>query len=1148
MKPIVFKLLRIVAATLFALLLTVAAVLICAVRFLHSDRLAPLVCKIAEDNLNAKVEIDSLALAFEPAFPVLRVKTSGITIVSHALDMLPDSLRRGLPPYSDTLLTVERFSGAINVAKFLTNSTIELHNVEIVRPGVNIVVTPQMSNFDIYHSALDSVEGPITSLPAISIDRFAFVEPREMRFFNAADSTEASVVLLAHADLDGSDSPDYSVRLEGEFSGPMARTLLELDGFQFGVNGRLHWNPAHPQLLSVEKLRLRGAFVEAVVDAAVSMGQYLNIEHATVNVEHLRISDVLSLVPAPDLRKAGLDPAHFQTDAQAEIQVTLQQPYIVGVDSLPYANIKIEIPECGITSGAARFHNVSLAASAGIFGAETDRAIAVLDRFTIAGPATSLLVSGDCYPLRDDPSFNVSVSGRCNLANLPPKIAELARAYIAGKLDVKLNCSGAVSMFADGMYHNIAAEGTIKASDLYYLNNDTTNMVDIPSLNITFDSQHRIGSKVLLSAKVAADTVTMLFGGTGVDIGGVSLGIGALNEGRPADSTIVMPIGGGLKVRTLDVRSITDSAGMHLRGLNSYVALRRFNGDKHLPMISLHGEADRIAAGSPTTIFVLNKANIDASTHKLPYRAAAHKAFKATVDSLTRVHPHLSPDSVLRLAVERRRHRPKHKHVTTAYESEGELIEWHTSNSFRRFLLDWQLEGSVNTHRARLYTPFFPLRNSIRRLDLRFNTDTVELRNIEYRAGHSNLQINGLLSNVRRAFTSNARLKVNLSVQSDTVDVNEIAQGIFAGSAYAERRRKGHREADMHMHASDFDERLEALTDNKPDSVGPLLIPVNIDARVDLKAANILYSDLKLNHMGGQILVYDGAVNINNLHARSDAGALELSALYSAAHPADMKFGFGMQLSDFKIEKFLNLVPAIDSIMPLMRDFSGVIDANMAATVDIDSAMNFVLPTLDAAVHLSGDSLAFVNPETYRKIGKWLRFRDKADNTIKHLSVELLVKDNRMELFPFTIDIDRYRLGVTGYNDLDLNFNYHIAVLKSPIPFKFGVTIKGNPDHYKVRLGGAKFNDAAVPRDLAVVDTARVNLVRQIQNVFRRGVANSNFANLHMPARPDLSPLKEAENEVLTPADSAQYIRNGLIEVPAPDSTTVLPTKKRKSK
>ena len=67
-----------------------------------------------------------------------------------------------------------------------------------------------------------------------------------------------------------------------------------------------------------------------------------------------------------------------------------------------------------------------------------------------------------------------------------------------------------------------------------------------------------------------------------------------------------------------------------------------------------------------------------------------------------------------------------------------------------------------------------------------------------------------------------------------------------------------------------------------------------------------------------------------------------------------MKLGFGLMLNDFKIDKFPNLVPAIDSIMPLMRDISGIIDADLAATVDVDSNMNMVLPTLDAAVKLQG--------------------------------------------------------------------------------------------------------------------------------------------------------------------------------------------------
>ncbi len=369
-------------------------------------------------------------------------------------------------------------------------------------------------------------------------------------------------------------------------------------------------------------------------------------------------------------------------------------------------------------------------------------------------------------------------------------------------------------------------------------------------------------------------------------------------------------------------------------------------------------------------------------------------------------------------------------------------------------------------------------------------------------------------------------------MKSDTVDVNELTVAAFAGAAYAEKLRQGTvGKINLASLDGDLDNQVDALVSQTPDSAGPLLVPTNIDANINVAAENILYSDLHLHDLRGDILMFDGGLNLNNLRAESDAGSLSLSALYSAPAPRDMKLGFGLMLNDFKIDKFLNLVPAIDSIMPLMRDISGIIDADLAATVDVDSNMNMVLPTLDAAVKLQGDSLAFINAETYRTLGKWLRFRDRADNKIKHMSVELLVRDNRMDIFPFTFDIDRYKLGVMGYNDLALNFDYHIAVLKSPLPFKFGINIKGNPDKYKVRFGGAKFREGMVSQSVAVVDTARVNLVRQIQNVFRRGVRNSRFARLAPGRRPAYVSAADG-SDTLSRADSLALIGEGILPPP----------------
>lgn len=275
----------------------------------------------------------------------------------------------------------------------------------------------------------------------------------------------------------------------------------------------------------------------------------------------------------------------------------------------------------------------------------------------------------------------------------------------------------------------------------------------------------------------------------------------------------------------------------------------------------------------------------------------------------------------------------------------------------------------------------------------------------------------------------------------------------------------------------------------------------------------------------------NGRVNFHNLRASSDIGSVDLSALYSAPEPADMQFGFGLVLKGFNIERFLRLVPAIDSIMPLMRDISGIIDANIAATVDIEPNMDLDLSTLNAAVRMEGDSLRLLDGDTYRTMAKWLMFKNKNYNLIDSMSVELLIDKGMMELFPFVFNLDRYRLGVQGYNDMAMNFNYHVAVLKSPLPFKFGITLKGNPDDFKVRLGKARFNERTAIERPAIVDTTRINLLRQIEGIFRRGVANSRIAPLKFATRPQAQNI-DLNSDTLSRADSLVLIREGLIPAP----------------
>ena len=171
---------------------------------------------------------------------------------------------------------------------------------------------------------------------------------------------------------------------------------------------------------------------------------------------------------------------------------------------------------------------------------------------------------------------------------------------------------------------------------------------------------------------------------------------------------------------------------------------------------------------------------------------------------------------------------------------------------------------------------------------------------------------------------------------------------------------------------------------------------------------------------------------------------------------------------------------------------------------------------------------------------------------IDSMTVEMIVDNSRMQMFPFVFNLDRYKLGVMGNNDMAMNFNYHVAVLKSPLPFKFGINISGNPDDMKIRLGKAKFNEKNMSKTVSIADTTRVNLVQQIRNVFRRGARNARLNRI------DFSSIKDAymyvgdmKSDTISHADSLYFIREGLIAAPdtiKPDSPQVNDKKRPKKK
>lgn len=1135
-KSVLKRVCKILIWTTLSLLTLVVVALASVVWILSPDRLTSIVNGVANDFVtDAHVKVERVELTFWSSFPQLRVDVDSLTVTSHVLDSINNPL---VPTDHSNLLSIGHFHGGVNVMALIAGE-IKVYDVELRRPAINIVaLNDSTTNLDIFSpSAPDTTASePINSLPEITLDRFAIVEALPIRYRAIADSIDAGIIIKS-TQFEGNNAPQYTLSFIGNASALLPPSIIEPD-VPMGINGVINWDPSNPLCIDLNDFEINVAELNSTLCASFDMTRQPTVNTLDFKINRLAIADVITHLSEEFQKQLKI----INTDLTVSVGAVLTKPYVLTDSLLPSLDATLNLHKGNLTLGNQHKPlTLSADVAASIVGNNLDASVVKVKSCKVNGVSINADFNGTLSSLMSDPAINGHFDGKIFFNNLPPVALRLIPGKITGVLTANTSMNFRLSHLSKNGFHQAKLKGQADLHNFTY----TDSMTDFYTRATTFrfgtsDSfvrnNHRVDS--LLTASVKIDTASVKYSGLDMRINDMRAGINCKNVASSLDSTSINPISGIFKVSRLVFRS-DDSTRVRLRDIGCRASLRRFKGDNKVPMLSLAVDAKRINYGDPLNRLNLSGGKINVTAHLRPRRQMSPK-IKARFDSIAKANPDISADSVYKLMMPARR-RMTQRATQIANE---EMLDFALDNTTKDLLRRWNVKGKVTATRGRLFTPYFPLRNRLTDINVEFSTDSVVLRDIKYNVGHSDFRINGRIDNIRRALTTRSGrtpLELNLYVSSDTIDVNELAEAAFAGAAFADKVAKNN----IVIANIEDEDSIQAAIENLQDTsaMSAIIIPKNITASLNMRARNIIYADMLMKKFRGNVKINNGAINLHRLSAATDMGSVGMSALYSAPNKKDINFGFGLEIKELQLDKLLKMIPAVDSLMPMMKNFEGIINADIAATSDIDSTMNLVLPSLNAAVKLHGDSLVLLDAETFKMLSKWLMFKNKKRNMINNVAVEILVENSMLELFPFKFDIDRYRLGVMGHNDMAFNFDYHVSVLKSPLPFKFGLNVSGNADDMKIRVGKAKYNENNSNQRVAIVDTVRVNLLNQIENVFRRGVKLGKL-NVNRQGLSMINRNGDVSSDTISHADSLLLIKEGLLP-PQPQDTVPQPNQSK---
>jgi len=589
-------------------------------------------------------------------------------------------------------------------------------------------------------------------------------------------------------------------------------------------------------------------------------------------------------------------------------------------------------------------------------------------------------------------------------------------------------------------------------------------------------------------------------------------------------TSTVIPMSGNFTAGTLEYTAL-DSSTITLREIKTNLRMRPQRENRALPTIRFDTEVSRLSIrGTEGSRFNVRDASIaltanrnDPNQQRRRQPPTAHQ-----LDSLQRLFPNVERDS---LANHARRQRRSSRAAADDFADDDIDIQ---NTELGAMLRDWALEGSVKSRTGRMVSPMFPLRTRLQNIDLLFTSNDATLQNADITLGESRINLTGKVSNIRRAMNTGRGLTVETVIKSDTLNLNELFAAAMSGAAYAEADDEQKKAIANAKDDDELERIIQAMNEGKEDEAPQLIVVpsnVSIDARLDI--SNGRYADIIINRLTGGLLMRDRVLQLNDIMAITSMGEINLTALYATRSRTDITLGTDLEFKDIQIEDFISIIPAVDEFAPMLSSFRGIVNAQVAATMSLDSTMDIILPSINASCRIRGKNMVLLDGEEFAEIAKTLRFRNREENLVDSIAVEMLISNNQVQVFPFIMEMDRYRVAISGIQNLDMSFSYHISVLRSPLPFRLGVNVSGTEENMRFRLGRARYRDNNMPTHVTVIDETRINLRSQIDNFMQQGIDAARFSQFAAPVLEQ--PLGEAGGEMTT-QDSLALYRDGMAE------------------
>ncbi len=314
--------------------------------------------------------------------------------------------------------------------------------------------------------------------------------------------------------------------------------------------------------------------------------------------------------------------------------------------------------------------------------------------------------------------------------------------------------------------------------------------------------------------------------------------------------------------------------------------------------------------------------------------------------------------------------------------------------------LNTATSGTMEMKNIVYSSPDFPQGMKLTTASFSLNPDKATINSMKGYVGKSDIDIDGYVSNYMGYLfgAADSTIRGKMNFRSSVFDVNEWMTD---------------------------EEEAVAETETAADT-GIVLVPKNIDFVLGTSIKKVLYTNMALENLTGDIIIKEGVAKLEKLGFNTLGGSVIANGFYDTKDEKAPKFDMEFDLRELGIKEAYSTFNTIKSFAPIAQNIEGNFSTKMSLGGNLDNAMSPVMESLYGGGALSIASATLQGGKVFKGIESVTKMANVLPLQLKDVLVQFEVSEGKIAVKPFDIKAGNTKINVHGNQSIAGALDYMI--------------------------------------------------------------------------------------------------------------------------